>query len=77
MTYAGAKGKFVQQSMKDGKTNEQARQAWKKSQERKLFPSSREHDFIKAGNDSRIVTDNIDRTYDSPMQDWAETSEDF
>jgi hypothetical protein len=75
--YSGAKGRFVQEKMKQGVSKDKARQMWKKSEERKEFPSHFEYEMNKAGRDNRTVTDNIDRSYDSPMQDWAETSDDL
>lgn len=66
--YSGAKGEFVQKRMNEGRTNKQARQDWKKSDEKKHYI---ERDHGEAGYDS------IDRSHNSPMQDWAQTEEDY
>jgi len=69
--YSTTKSQFVQKRMNEGKSNQQARKEWTKSDERKQF---NEFDNIPEfkGNG-----DNIDRSYGSPMQDWAETSDDL
>lgn len=73
-TYAGAKGQFVDNKMKEGMTNKQAHSAWKNSDQKKEF------DQQKGSNDAedtRQNTSNIDRSYESPWQDWADTADDF
>lgn len=77
LSYSSAKGRYVQQKMNEGYSNSKARQIWKRSDERKQYPSEFEHIMNKAGGDTREVTDNIDRDYNSPWQDYAGTSDDL
>jgi 3-hydroxy-3-methylglutaryl CoA synthase len=69
--YSGAKGEFVQDRMKDGRTNKQAHSDWKKSEERKEYTERNDYAGYTGNGD------NIDRSYNSLMQDWAETSDDL
>lgn len=68
--YSGAKGEFVQTRMNEGRTNKQAHSDWKKSIERQEYTENIPTGSIGNG-------DHIDRSYNSPMQDWAETSDDL
>lgn len=72
--YAGAKGEFVDRKMKEGLTNKQAHKVWKKSAEKKEWDKKR-WDSIPV--DDRENTSNIDRSQNSPWQDWAETADDL
>jgi hypothetical protein len=66
--YAATKGQFVQKMMNDGATKNQINNAWHKSEQKASFNNNGDSD--DDGSD-------IDRSYDSPWQDWAETSDDL
>jgi hypothetical protein len=60
--YSGAKGEFVQNKMKEGRTNKQARQDWKRSDEKKEYTERSE-------SHTEADFDPIDRGFNSLMQD--------
>lgn len=67
--YADSKSAYIQKQMKAGMSNKAARKSWDKSAEKATF-NIPEPMFIG-------YRGNVDRSFESPMQDWAETSEDF
>lgn len=69
--YSSAKGEFVQNRMAEGRTNKQAHSDWKKSDERKEY-TERDNGRSFNGDGS-----NVDRSYGSPFQDWAQDSDDL
>lgn len=75
ITYSGVKGTYILQRMKEGKTNDQARKMWKRSEEAKQFKFSGypERNGLPGINDGVF----IDRSYDSPWQDYAHTADDL
>lgn len=50
-TYSATKGVFIQNKMKEGMTNDQARKSWKKSEERKSFEQTKSSSFNERGHD--------------------------
>lgn len=74
MNYAGIKGKFIQDKMNEGLTNKQAHSAWKNSDQKKELDATSWDKFPMGTIDDR---GNIDRSYDSPWQDYAETADDL
>lgn len=72
--YADSKSAYIQQQMKNGMSNKAARKSWDKSVEKAHFniPNDEFNNFNFKG-----YRGNVDRSFESPMQDWAETSEDF
>lgn len=67
-SYSASKGSYIQSRMNEGRSNSQARREW-----------NRDHDFNHlAGNYTGTISgENVDRSQDSPMQDYAQTSEDI
>lgn len=67
-SYSAAKGQYIQGRMNEGRSNDQARREW-----------NRDHDFnhISGKSTETPYGENIDRSEDSPMQDYAGTSEDL
>lgn len=69
--YSAVKGRFVQDKINDGLTKRQANNKWGKSEEKKNFDKQYPRPYLGE------FRGNVDRSNESPMQDWAETSEDF
>ena len=74
-TYSSVKGAFVDKKMKEGMTNQQARNAWKKSSERKEIEGP--YPWMRLAGSGNCDGVNIDRSFNSPWQDYAHTSDDI
>lgn len=66
--YSTTKSQFMQNQINQGATKSERTSAWHSSEEKQSFEHS--------GKGS-IHGDNVDRSYESPMQDWAGTSDDL
>lgn len=70
-SYSAVKGRFIQARLNEGFDKKKANKQWCKSTEKKAF------DLYPGNVTIEDFRGNVDRSHESPMQDWAETSEDF
>lgn len=67
-SYSAAKGSYIQNRMNEGRSNSQARREWN---------SKHDLDYLAGNYTAPISGENVDRSQDSPMQDYAQTSDDL
>lgn len=66
-SYSDRKSQFISKEMEKGSSNNEARKSWSK-QEKSSGRLIGETDYERG---------DVDRSYGSPWQDWAESSDDF
>lgn len=69
--YSVVKSQYVQKQLALGKTKKEAHRSWCRSKEKTNF-EKQQSEISKNFNCSHV-----DRSYYSPMSDWAESADDF